>query len=162
LLLRHFVLLLLHVHESISELFLHVAVLVLLILSVSLRLKLSSLLLLNLLQSFQKELLNIRSLVQDHLCQSFQVDALFHLESAGLSQRLQLLILLFNDLLVLKLYQLSFFFEVLHYLRKRGLKQINLGLEHLDLFVLLILLNSNLLVTLLLLGQLSIKLLVLV
>lgn len=152
----------LHVHQAIGELLLHALALSLLVFGVSLCLELSSLFLLDLLHGLEEELLDVRPLIKDHLSQSFQVDAFLHLESAGLGQTLELFVLFLDDLLVLELDQLSLLFKILHDLTQRRFKQIDFGLQHLDLFVLLVLFDGNLLVALHLLSQLGVQFLVLV
>jgi len=121
LLLARELILLLHIHQPISELFLHALILALLVLSIPLGLQFSSLFFLHLLECLQEKLLNIRPLIKDHLRQGFQIDAFFHFESTRFSQTFELLILLLDDLLVLKLYQFSFFFKILNDLAERWL-----------------------------------------
>ena len=77
-------------------------------------LELASLLLLDLLQGFQEELFDVTALIKDHLGHSFQVGRFLPLHPDALSQILQLLMLLPDNLLVLKLKQLTFFLEISH------------------------------------------------
>lgn len=102
----------------------------------------------DLLQSFQEELLDVRSLVEDHLTQGFQVGGLLDLQLVGLCQRTQFFVLFSDYLFVLELYKFTFLFEVLDNLAQVGLQQVNLRLEHFDLLILLKLLDCHLLVVL--------------
>jgi hypothetical protein len=77
-------------------------------------LQLSSLLLLDLFHGLKEELLNVAPLIQNHLCDSFQVCTLHALHPNRLCQVLQLLVLFTNDLLVLELEKFSLLFEVGH------------------------------------------------
>jgi hypothetical protein len=115
-----------------------------------------------LFHGLKEELLDVRSLVQNHLGKGFQVNALFHFKLRGFGQRLQLFVLLFDDLLILEFDQLTLLFEVLNNLSKRGLEQVNFSFEHLDLLVLFELLHCDLLVGLHFLTKLVLQLLVLV
>ena len=70
--------------------------------------------------------------------------------------------MLLDNLLVLEFNQLTFLFKVLDNLPKGGLKQVDFGFEHLDLFVLLKLFHGDLLIRFHFLAKLVLKLLVLV
>ena len=118
-----------------------------------LSLELSSLLLLDLLHGLKEELLDIAPLVKDHLTDSFQIGAFRALHPDGLSQVFQLLMLLSDDLLVLKLQELSLLFKVSYDLCQTLLKKLDLRLKKLDLLVLLKLLLSMLLYGLTFLSQ---------
>ena len=96
-------------------------------------LKLSALLLFDLLHRLEEELLDVASLVEDHLADLLQVAALLVLLPDALVQVSQLFMLLAHDLLVLELEQLSLFLKVGDNLTETLLKQVDLCLEQLDL-----------------------------
>ena len=96
-------------------------------------LKLSALLLFDLLHRLEEELLDVASLVEDHLADLLQVAALLVLLPDALVQVSQLFMLLTHDLLVLELEQLSLLLKVGDNLTETLLKQVNLRLEQLDL-----------------------------
>lgn len=96
-------------------------------------LKLSALLLFDLLHRLEEELLDVASLVEDHLADLLQVAALLVLLPDALVQVSQLFMLLTHDLLVLELEQLSLFLKVSDNLTETLLKQVDLRLEQLDL-----------------------------
>ena len=96
-------------------------------------LKLSALLLFDLLHRLEEELLDVASLVEDHLADLLQVAALLVLLPDALVQVSQLFMLLAHDLLVLELEQLSLFLKVGDNLTKTLFKQVDLRLEQLDL-----------------------------
>ena len=70
--------------------------------------------------------------------------------------------MLLDNLFILKLYQFPFFFKILHNLAQVRLEQVDLGLEHLNLLVLLKLLDGNCLVLLQEVSQIAFQLPVLV
>ena len=96
-------------------------------------LKLSALLLFDLLHRLEEELLDVASLVEDHLADLLQVAALLVLLPDALVQVSQLFVLLTHDLLVLELEQLSLFLKVGDNLTETLLKQVDLRFEQLDL-----------------------------
>ena len=96
-------------------------------------LKLSALLLFDLLHRLEEELLDVASLVEDHLADLLQVAALLVLLPDALVQVSQLFMLLTHDLLVLELEQLSLFLKVGDNLTETLLKQVDLRFEQLDL-----------------------------
>ena len=96
-------------------------------------LKLSALLLFDLLHRLEEELLDVASLVEDHLADLLQVAALLVLLPDALVQVSQLFMLLTHDLLVLELEQLSLFLKVGDNLTQTLFKQVDLCLEQLDL-----------------------------
>ena len=96
-------------------------------------LKLSALLLFDLLHRLEEELLDVASLVEDHLADLLQVAALLVLLPDALVQVSQLFMLLTHDLLVLELEQLSLFLKVGDNLTQTLFKQVDLRFEQLDL-----------------------------
>ena len=96
-------------------------------------LKLSSLLLFDLLHRLEEELLDVASLVEDHLADLLQVATLLVLLPDALVQVSQLFVLLTHDLLVLELEQLSLFLKVGDNLTETLFEQVDLCLEQLDL-----------------------------
>lgn len=89
-------------------------------------------LLFDLLHRLKEELFDVRSLIKDHLANSPDIFKLSVFDPRSLGQVPELLRLLLDDLLVLELQKLALFLKVRHDLAKGLLKQINLGLEHLD------------------------------
>lgn len=85
-------------------------------------------------------MLDVTSLVQDHLTQSFKVFELTGLKFDTFSEPSDVLGLLFDHLLGLETQQFFFFLEVRHDLRQTLLQKLYLRLQHLDLVILLILL----------------------
>ena len=96
-------------------------------------LKLSALLLFDLLHRLEEELLDVASLVEDHLADLLQVATLLVLLPDALVQVSQLFMLLTHDLLVLELEQLSLFLKVGDNLTQTLFKQVDLRFEQLDL-----------------------------
>ena len=96
-------------------------------------LELPALLLFDLFHRLEEELLDVASLVEDHLADLLQVAALLVLLPDALVQVSQLFVLLTHDLLVLELEQLSFLLKVGDNLTQTLLKQVDLRFEQLDL-----------------------------
>lgn len=96
--------------------------------SLHLLFELSTFLFLDLLHGFQEELLNVRTLVENHLTDRFQVATLLVLLSDRLTEILKLFMLLTDNLLILKLKKLAFFFEISYDLTETFLKKLDLCL----------------------------------
>jgi len=73
-------------------------------------------------------LLDIASLVQDHLADGLQVGALLVFLADRLVQVFQLIVLLPDNLLVLKLQELALLFKIGHDLTKTLLEKVNFSL----------------------------------
>lgn len=90
--------------------------------------KLSTFLFFDLLHGFQEKLLNVRALVENHLTNRFQVATFLILLSDRFVEILKLLMLLTDNLLVLKLKKLAFFFEISYDLAETFFKKLDLCL----------------------------------
>lgn len=101
-----------------------------------LSLEFAALLLLHLLKGLQEELLDIRPLVQNHLAHSLQIKQLCSFKPNRFLQRCQLVVLLFDDLLVLELEEFALSLEVSNDLCETLFEQVDLGFQHFDLLVL--------------------------
>ena len=119
---------------------------------------LAALFLLYLLECLEEELFDITALIQNHLTEGLEVLELASLEADGFAEAADVLALLLDNLLALEAQELLLLFEVGHDLAEALLKQLDLGLEHLDLIVLFILLSCKFLHRLLLLSQVFIVL----
>ena len=112
-------------------------------LGISFLFQLSSFFFFDLLKWLQKELFDIRPLIQNHLTKSFQVCTFSNLKLVRFWQTFQFFILFFDNLFILELNQLSFLFKIRNDLNQVCFKQIDFSFQHLNLFILLKLLNSN-------------------
>ena len=100
---------------------------------------------------------NITSLIKDHLANSLKVRSFLDLQFVWFCETFQIFILLFNDLLILKLDQLSLFFKILNNLAQTLFQQIDFCIQLFYLLILLILLHSYLLIGLDFLHQLRLQ-----
>lgn len=100
------------------------------------RFKLSSLLLLDLFHRLEEELLDVWSLVKDHLANWFEVRAFLVLLTNWFVQVFKLFMLFPYDLLILELKQLAFLLKVGHNLDHTLFKEVDLRLHQLYLLVL--------------------------
>jgi len=88
---------------------------------------------LDLLHSFQKELFNFTSLVEDDLCLRSDISQIFVLDSQIFTRINNLFTLFFDNRLVLVPDKFLFPFEILHNLAKTFLQNLNLCLVAVDL-----------------------------
>ena len=95
-------------------------------------------LLFNLFESFQEELFHIASLIQNDLRQGFDSSMLLHFTSHHLSQVKYVFLLFSDDLFMLEPHKLLFLLKVFHDLSQRLLKQLDLWLQYLYLFLLVL------------------------
>ena len=92
---------------------------------------------LDLLEGLQKELLNLRPLIEHDLRQSSYIFKLFGFHSEILSQSGDVFSLLFDNLLMLEFQKFLFFFEIIDDLLKRVLQDFDLILQNFDFLLLL-------------------------